>query len=88
MERILGKSLLGSSVKDTDGARKTFFKANPKVYKMYSKMLMVFRAMNILIDALFNQLSNNMEDWEQQVFLGSSKDILMKNEETMRTPIC
>ena len=30
---------------------------------------MVFRAKE-LRDALFNQLLNNMEDWEQQVFLG------------------
>ena len=81
--RDMVKSHLGSSVRDTDSARRTFFKANPQAYKTIQTAYGI-PCYEELRDALYDHLSNNMEDWEQQVFLGA--DICNEDEETMRLP--
>jgi hypothetical protein len=74
---------LGSAVKDTDVARKTYFKSNPNVYKIIQTAY-VIPCYEELRESLYNHLSNNMEPWEQQVFLGA--DIMNEDEETMKLP--
>lgn len=80
--RNIVKSQLGD-VKDTDGARKAFFKANPQIYKSIQDTYGI-PCYQELRDALYAHLTGSMESWEQQVFLGA--DICNEDEETMRLP--
>jgi len=74
---------LGSSVKNTDAARKTYFQTNPTAYKTVQNAYGI-PCYEELRDALFDHLSTKMDPWEQQVFLGA--DICNEDEETMKLP--
>jgi len=81
--REMVKNHLGSLVKDSDVARKSFFKTNPSVYKTIQAAYGI-PCYEELRDALYGHLKDKMDPWEQQVFLGA--DICNEDEETMRLP--
>jgi len=77
-------SILPSSVLNTDTARNTYFKNNKSYYESVIIPGYAYPCYNELRDYLYDHLTNKMEVWEQQVFLGY--DFLNEDEETMKLP--
>jgi len=77
-------SILPSNVANTDTARNTYFKNNEAYYESVIIPGYAYPCYNELRDYLYNHLTNKMEIWEQQVFLGH--DFLNEDEETMKLP--
>jgi hypothetical protein len=74
---------LGSSVANSDTARKTYFKQNDQDYQNIITTY-AYPCYEELRQALYDHLSSKMDPWEHQVFLGA--DIMNEDEETMKLP--